>query len=313
MEKPKGNSQNKTWKILSIIGAICLTLLIAFFAMTGSKKSNIRKEIDKVDDKTTSKNDLVSKVVADVQGPNFNENWSQASRTGKAPQFTAKVINQKGVKLDYCPSNQIKKRLENAYSWSNPTPGVKRPRPPGLIPGHIYFSNTKNDPSIVPDVTENEEGKLEITLKNSETQSGVISQIDRIFPINETLRGKTIRLSVQAKADQLNPIDPGKGEKEIEKPQIKFRSIGEKIVGPWLAASTKVEIGDWSTVGGIGQIHKDAKFLNIRAQAGENYSLTVIPEIKVSIQKTQTASQSPSPTPKSTKATNPKKTNTQAP
>jgi hypothetical protein len=82
-------------------------------------------------------------------------------------------------------------------------------------------------------------------------------------------------------------INPSATEALTKNPEIKIRTISENGVNRWLNLPQEIQLGQWQQIGGVTSISSSIDFLNLRVQCGENYRVTFIPEIKVTLPKKQ--------------------------
>lgn len=306
---PLNLNSNKLWKILSIlgIGILGLILILGVFLVI-LPKINIAprttQDLGTVSTNTNTPNQPNNrpKVVSNVVGPPFKENWNPATPTPstgiakdtrykkKPPAFTPIVLDGKGTKLEFLDYIGGNKSVNNSgVARGLPEGGQTALIHPVLNSQNIYFSNNKNDPSLSPTISKTKEDKLVITINQTPPPIKHTSRVDKLFVPNESIKQKYVEVNVLVKAERINPLiesqtDSSK-ESPNEKPQLKIRTISKKGSNEWFKIPQEIPLGEWQRIGGKVLIRSNTEFIHMRAQCGENYRVSFVPEIKVSIPK----------------------------
>jgi hypothetical protein len=316
-KEPKMN-KTKVYKLLTIAGTIILAGIIIAIPALESPEPTKNKELDKIS-KPKAQN---LKIVSDVVGPTFQENWnpSPKSQKSQASQTTAAKeqellnivpipIEGKEAKLEFLKYRDVTKRIINTASPK--TTDGELSSPP-LNVKNVFFSNNKNNPKYQPLIKIGENNKIEITINPINQppppkETKVI--VDKLFNVTDSIRDKTLKVEMFVKAEKFEnksaqlkqpaqPAQPPTIKKEentsIDKspklPSIKLRLITEKGTQNWLNISQEISPtnkkgGEWVKIEGNVKIKADAELINLRAECNEHYSLSFMPEIKVSLAK----------------------------
>lgn len=289
------SNKETLWKILSGVGIILLgvILLLTLLPNWSEVSRDRNKELGKVSNTNSEaqiKGGSQAKVVSNIAGPNFVESWTPASdnltkqSTKQSTNISPPppiVIDDKGTTLEFIKFADTTTRINNTSISKSLTPSS---RPP-LNTKDIYFSNSKNDPYLVPEITKTKENKVEINMNATPPTTKNISRVDKLFAVGESIKNKELEISILVKAEKINNSILTNEENPTEKPQIKLRAVNKKGVNKWFKMSQEVPLGEWQLIKGITMINPQTDFLHIRAQCGSNYKLSFIPQLKVSFPK----------------------------